>query len=107
MGKSTARSDTFLIMSCAFGLTLGVASKFALNLENIGKIRNYDNIFKLCLMRSIIGITNIVIGRFLSKKTIYIMVKLKYNFGPKGDRGGDCKIILESVRELQQVSAEN
>jgi len=103
IGKSTARSDTFLIMSCALGLTLGVSSKFALNLEDIGKIRNYDNIVILCLMRSIIGISNIVIGRFLSKKTIYIMVKLKYNF-VKETKNNEINEFIKNNYKIEMLS---
>ena len=80
-GKSSARADTFLIMGCAVGLTLGVSLKFTLNLENVGKIRNFNqNLFQLYLMRSIAGTINILIGRVLSKQTIYLFVKLKYKY---------------------------
>lgn len=79
-GKSSARADTFLIMGCAVGLTLGVSLKFTLNLENVGKIRNFNqNLFQLYLMRSIAGTINILIGRVLSKQTIYLFVKYVQN----------------------------
>lgn len=83
-GLSSARADTFLIMGCAVGLTLGISLKFALNMNAVGLIRSQTDtassqFYWLCVKRSLVGIVNVVFGRVLSKQLMVAFVKLKYN----------------------------
>ena len=106
---SPARADTFLIMGCACGLTLGISLKYALGMQSYGKIRNDAtlNISRssasynlLILKRSLIGIINVLLGRILSKQTVYLLIRLKYGLNKKS-KNIDVKDIIKNNFNLE------
>jgi sphingosine-1-phosphate phosphatase 1 len=79
---SPTRSDTFLIMGIASGLSFGLSLKFHLRLESYGRLNEYANTYALILAmlkRCFVGLNLIFAARITSKKIAFSLIRSFFN----------------------------